>query len=371
MVVPPPTAEDAGRPKRVIRLPRRFRNITPPPAVELEDTPSPSPPPLDANLVQPQPNNSPNYLSRINAFGIFRQYSRRPSAHELRADAIVVPDDMNEDKLPPVALSPEEFQKAMTKSLYPFPNYSTFLYLLHDYDGVSKSRENRERQIQNVFLDPHFKWEEFKPYLGHFNRFETALDRMDLDFEDRLGPPDAWHRSTLDITLPIAKVRGLPDSGVRQASFKIPGLQHRSITAVVAEALRRKRGASEALHYVPYRQFWRTFSSSDGSENTERVVDDLYTSEAWLTEDAKIQLLPILSKNQHPCSLPRALAGLMFWSDATQLANFGTAKLWPLYMFLGNQAKWHRSKPTAACCHHIAYLPSVRAIYLSHNMLTE
>src|SRR5271170_2057487 len=131
MVVPSPTGEDAGRPKRVIRLPRRFRNVTPPPAVELEEPPPPSPPPLDANanLIQPQSNNSLNYLSKTDAFGVFRQYSRRPSAHELWADAIVVSDDMNEDKLPPVALSPEKFQKAMTKALYPFPNYSTFLSL--------------------------------------------------------------------------------------------------------------------------------------------------------------------------------------------------------------------------------------------------
>jgi hypothetical protein len=49
----------------------------------------------------------------------------------------------------------------------------------------------------------------------------------------------------------------------------------------------------------------------------------------------------------------------MFWSDSTHLANFGTASLWPLYLFFGNLSKWVRSKPRAGACHHVAYLPKV------------
>jgi hypothetical protein len=48
----------------------------------------------------------------------------------------------------------------------------------------------------------------------------------------------------------------------------------------------------------------------------------------------------------------------MFWSDATHLANFGTAKLWPIYMFLGNLSKYIRAEPTSNACHHVAYIPS-------------
>ena len=53
------------------------------------------------------------------------------------------------------------------------------------------------------------------------------------------------------------------------------------------------------------------------------------------------------------------MAALMFWSDSTHLANFGTAKLWPIYMFLGNLSKYTRSHPTAHACHHLAYIPSL------------
>ncbi|KAJ6457005.1 hypothetical protein C8R47DRAFT_1248481 [Mycena vitilis] len=44
---------------------------------------------------------------------------------------------------------------------------------------------------------------------------------------------------------------------------------------------------------------------------------------------------------------------------ATHLANFGTASLWPLYLFFGNQSKWVRGKPRAGACHHIAYMPKL------------
>ena len=59
------------------------------------------------------------------------------------------------------------------------------------------------------------------------------------------------------------------------------------------------------------------------------------------------------------CTLERVVASLMPWSDSTHLANFGTASLWPLYLFFGNQSKWVRGKPKTASCHHVAYIPKV------------
>ena len=66
-------------------------------------------------------------------------------------------------------------------------------------------------------------------------------------------------------------------------------------------------------------------------------------------------------------SLPRkpgddlkcVVAPLTLWSDATQLANFGDASLWPIYLYFGNQSKYTRCLPTASACHHVAYIPTV------------
>ena len=59
----------------------------------------------------------------------------------------------------------------------------------------------------------------------------------------------------------------------------------------------------------------------------------------------------------------------MIWSDATHLANLGDASLWRVYLFFGNQSKYASRKPSAAACHHVAYIPSVSStkIYYIYN----
>ena len=49
----------------------------------------------------------------------------------------------------------------------------------------------------------------------------------------------------------------------------------------------------------------------------------------------------------------------MFGSDATMLAAFGTAKLWPLYMFYANDSKYKCAKPTEKLFETVAYFEKV------------
>src|ERR1700692_4795001 len=49
----------------------------------------------------------------------------------------------------------------------------------------------------------------------------------------------------------------------------------------------------------------------------------------------------------------------MFWSDATQLTSFGNAKLWPTYMYFGNESKYRRCKPSCHLSNHVAYFETV------------
>ena len=49
----------------------------------------------------------------------------------------------------------------------------------------------------------------------------------------------------------------------------------------------------------------------------------------------------------------------MVLSDSTHLGQFGTAALWPIYTFFGNQSKYERTKPSQFAAHHTAYIPSV------------
>ncbi|KAJ7055705.1 hypothetical protein C8F01DRAFT_444509 [Mycena amicta] len=60
-----------------------------------------------------------------------------------------------------------------------------------------------------------------------------------------------------------------------------------------------------------------------------------------------------------PCEEEPVIASIMPYSDATHLANFGTASLWPLYIYFGNRSKYERAKPSANAGYHAAYFPSV------------
>jgi hypothetical protein len=47
----------------------------------------------------------------------------------------------------------------------------------------------------------------------------------------------------------------------------------------------------------------------------------------------------------------------MFWSDATHLTTFGTAKMWPIYMLFGNLSKYIWGQPTSDAMMHLVYIP--------------
>ena len=77
-----------------------------------------------------------------------------------------------------------------------------------------------------------------------------------------------------------------------------------------------------------------------------------------LEEDARIRARP--RDPEDGPELEIAIMAVLLWSDSTHLANFGTASLWPIYMYFGNTSKYTRGKPTSFPAQHLAYIPSVR-----------
>ena len=143
--------------------------------------------------------------------------------------------------------------------------------------------------------------------------------------------------------------------------FSVPGLHLRNLTEVIKVAVQER--SSRFFHYTPFKQFWK----EKATDEPQRVYDEIYTSDAFITAHEKLQRQP----PEPGCDLERVILALMFWSDSTHLANFGTASLWPLYLFFGNQSKWVRGKPRAGACHHVAYMPKVsvsfRYLFSSHS----
>lgn len=107
------------------------------------------------------------------------------------------------------------------------------------------------------------------------------------------------------------------------------------------------------LHFEPYELFWQPTEAS----KPVKAHGELYTSEAFIDAHCDLQESP----REPGCNLQRVVAGLMFASDGTQLTAFSTAKLWPIYLAMGNESKDRRSKPSCQAFEHVAYLETVRA----------
>lgn len=131
--------------------------------------------------------------------------------------------------------------------------------------------------------------------------------------------------------------------------FEVTGIYHRSIVEVIKSAFQEP--LAKSFHFTPFKLFWKP-SVTDPSQH---VISELYNSDAMLNEHKNIQTQP----REPGCTLETAIATIMLWSDSTHLANFGTASLWPIYAFFGNQSEYPQGMPTSFCAHHLAYIPSV------------
>lgn len=92
-----------------------------------------------------------------------------------------------------------------------------------------------------------------------------------------------------------------------------------------------------------------------------QVYGELYTSEAFVKAHCDLQDSP----HEPGCNLPRVVIGLIFASDSTQLTSFSNAKLWPVYLVIGNESKDRRLKPSCHAFKHVAYLETVCKVPMS------
>ena len=120
------------------------------------------------------------------------------------------------------------------------------------------------------------------------------------------------------------------------------------------------------FHYEPYELCWQLPHKA----KDVGVYGELHTSRSFLTAHCQLQdSLP-----EPRCALPQRIFALMLWSDAMQLTTFGTAKLWPLYIYMGNESKYMHCQPSANLCSHAAYFHTISladSILMLHNYVLK
>jgi hypothetical protein len=105
-----------------------------------------------------------------------------------------------------------------------------------------------------------------------------------------------------------------------------------------------------SFHLSPFKLFRKLPNSKD----SEHLYSEIYNSDVFLDEHDKVQRA---STDDPTCKCEKVLMALMFWSDATHLTTFGTAKMWPIYMLFSNLSKYIRGQPTSGAMMHLAYMP--------------
>ncbi|KAI0682109.1 hypothetical protein C8T65DRAFT_597538 [Cerioporus squamosus] len=199
--------------------------------------------------------------------------------------------------------------------------------------------------------------------------FDAAreLKRLDDYVEEEAGSPfstkNGWHQGEVHVHV--------PKEGVRYASeqdapmFTLRNVWHRRFRDVIRSAL--QQDCVKDWHMIPHRLYVclppppSVYSGSSRSPSPSsydiHVWSEIFNSDTALEEDTAIRTHP--REAGDPDDLEYCVTLICLYSDSTRLTNFGSASLWPIYMYFSNQSKYMRGRPTAHAAHHIAYIPSL------------
>lgn len=280
-----------------------------------------------------------------NRFGVFREYPHRPSYDP---DHLVQFEDLANVPTRPPDLAPFEDPEPAEQPPppWPFRNMTIFRFMSWLNSGSSfKSEAEATRMAAEVIGARDFQAADLAGFNAHHEN--KVLDDAEIAAAVDGAPwtKDGWKEASVVLELPD----GAKNMPPRQ--FTVSGLRYRPILDVIKAAFAEVTALQ--FHLTPFKRFRTTAAGTQ-----ERVYDEVYTSEAWLAAHEALQRSPC----EPGCKLERVIAGLMWWSDSTHLANFGTAKAWPLYLYFANLSKYIRARPTSGACHHVAFFPSVRVL---------
>lgn len=276
-----------------------------------------------------------------NAFGLFRRYwAEKLPPHDPDSE-ITAP--MLSNIVDPGSADLDG-AKVTNSSFRPYPNENSFLLGEWYWNNGTQKSQQSFKGLVNIVGNATFDPADIR--VADWDRINEKLALNDRD-GDKPGEADAgWIKTPIKIPVPFHRFTDNP--GIQE--YAVADFHHRSLVSIIREKVRNVAD-SQHFHYDPYEVFWQPTER----HQEVRIHGELFTSPTFIDAHKELQNLP----GEPKCDLPRVVAALMFWSDATHLTNFGDAKLWPLYMFFGNESKYRRCKPSCNLCEHVAYFEKV------------
>ncbi|KAJ3559339.1 hypothetical protein NP233_g11288 [Leucocoprinus birnbaumii] len=366
----PSSAAESSRPIRQRKIPRRFQDMVPSTSTPIfqihaaENQPSlPQPPQVHLETPEPIPTDPPLQLHETepNSFGLYRLYAHLPSANPEDA---CDPDDLSDSHNHHKALASQSqrwwtglgaaLNSAKDSFYAPFLNVTVYRLMNWFYSGsTTKSLADLDQLVSTVLLA-----DDYDP--AHLKGFSASCEGKRLDEVagmaekgSKEGPAakGKWRVSSVELPVPVEGKEFADES--QAPRLKVDGIHHCSLVEIIKTAFSDE--SARGFHYMPF----KLFRKSNTQAEPERIYSELYNSDAFLEEHAKLQKQP----RKLNCTLETAVAAIMLWSDSTHLADFGNASLWPIYCYFGNQSKYERAKPTAFAAHHLAYISTLPSTF--------
>jgi hypothetical protein len=306
------------------------------------------------------------FQTNANNFGISSLFKRRP---------VKMPDTLDLEAVYTPAVRAKKLKqprRPIQEIIAPFPNLSSWLFGAQFWLGGKKSKVERE-DLQNIITRPDFNPSDLVGV--DFKKIDEQLASSSQEF----AAGEGWKKTSIRLGIPSAQKstkafrkaastaerrtelrETMPDEPAKKSIlgdiFTVDGFWHKDLCTEIKAGLETDPGANHFVYDPSLLSHNRPNSSLPSK--TEAVYGELYNSPAFLKEDLRLHNSPA----EPGCNLPRAIVGLMFASDAMLVTQFGDTKLWPGYMYFGNQSKYERTRPTYNAAHHIALFPSVRTL---------
>jgi Plavaka transposase len=287
-------------------------------------------------------------MSEANRFFLWRRYYglHLPLHDAERNTSFEDPEESPPPESPSSTTQPIE--------LGPFPNLSAFWFADWWWNSGNEKSSHELRKLLTLVNTQGFSLTD-----AFSTNWNATMMSFDADERSSSSSSDetSWFNDAdwilTPVTIPVSFHRLMKNPGTRYQT--VGNMRHRRLISVIEEKICNVEPGH--FHYQPYELFWSP-PTNDDTQFDFRVQGELYNSPAFVEAHQKLQNSPQIQG----CNRERVVVALMIWSDETHLSSFGSAKLWPVYIFFGNESKYRRSKTSLRLCEHIAYLESVSRI---------
>ncbi|KAF7317383.1 hypothetical protein HMN09_00474600 [Mycena chlorophos] len=325
----------------------------PPPPAPSPPPPEPDPQPLPEPEGQPERPPPQWIATKPNSFGVYKVYVRQPT-HD--------PDRIRRKDIRRLCQTSEIAEGAPEEDdewWQPFENATHALYM--DYHVLqSKGSNIASNYLLDLMRDPNGEFQQSD--IGDFT-VEKGNALLDKVADAPPGqPPNGWKTGSVTLQVPPGR-----KTCQEMLEITISDIKYRPLLEIMQELFSSPR--FENLHTTPFalrvdpkhqsRQGDPYANPADleldnrGLPNLppghREVYGEMYTADRTINA---YQNLP-------ECEEEPVIVSFMPYSDGTHLAQFGTASLQPGYMFVGNESKYERAKPSAHAAFHFVYFPTL------------